>query len=163
LFSPPIAHPAELLAEQDVIYVGGGSTPNLLVIWRLHGIDELLRTAWHRGAVLCGVSAGSMCWFDSGLTDAMGAGLAPLHNALGLLPGSNCAHYDSDPRRRPEYQRLVADGSLPSGYAADDGAALHFEGTKLAAVVCSRHDARAYRVEQEGGSAHEAALPSTLL
>ena len=163
LFSPPIAPPAELLAEQDVIYVGGGSTPNLLVIWRLHGIDELLRSAWDRGAVLCGASAGSMCWFDSGLTDAMGSGLAPLHNALGFIPGSNCTHYDSDPRRRPAYHQLVADGSLPSGYAADDGAAMHFEGTNLVAIVCSRPTARAYRVEQEGGSAHEEALPSTLI
>ena len=72
LFSPPLSPPAELLAEQDVIYVGGGSTPNLLAIWRLHGIDELLRAAWQRGAVLCGASAGSMCWFESGLTDAHG-------------------------------------------------------------------------------------------
>ena len=71
LLSTPVAPPAQLLAEQDVIYVGGGSTPNLLVTWRLQGIDELLRIAWHRGAVLCGVSAGSMCWFDSGLTDTV--------------------------------------------------------------------------------------------
>jgi peptidase E len=163
LFSPPIAPPAELLAEQDVIYVGGGSTPNLLVIWRLHGIDELLRSAWDRGAVLCGASAGSMCWFDSGLTDAMGSDLAPLHNALGFIPGSNCTHYDSDPRRRPAYHQLVADGTLPSGYAADDGAALHFEGTRLVAVVCSRRDARAYRVEREANSAREETLASTLI
>jgi dipeptidase E len=163
LFSPPIGPPAELLTEQDVIYVGGGSTPNMLAVWRLHGIDELLRSAWQRGAVLCGVSAGSMCWFDSGLTDAMGAGLAPLHNALGFIPGSNCTHYDSDPRRRPSYQRLVANGALPSGYAADDGAALHFEGTTLAAVVCSRRTACAYRVERSGDSAREEALPHTLI
>jgi peptidase E len=163
LFSPPVGPPAEVIAEQDVIYVGGGSTPNLLAIWRLHGIDELLRAAWHRGAVLAGASAGSMCWFDSGLTDAMGSGLTPFRNGLGFIPGSNCAHYDSDPRRRPEYQRLVADATLPAGYAADDGAALHFEGTQLAAVVCSRQSAGAYRVERTGDSVGEVLLTSTFV
>ena len=163
LFSPPLGPPAEILADQDVIYVGGGSTPNLLAIWRLHGIDDMLHRAWRRGAVLCGVSAGSMCWFDSGLTDAMGTELAPLHNALGFLPGSNCAHYDSDPRRRDAYHRLIADATLPGGYAADDGAALHFADTALVNVVCSRPTAAAYRVERSGNSVREDKLPSALL
>jgi dipeptidase E len=163
LFSPPVSPPAELLAEQDVIYVGGGSTPNLLAIWRLHGIAELLRTAWQRGAVLCGASAGSMCWFESGLTDAMGNGLAPLHDALGFLTGSNCVHYDSDPRRRLVYQELVGAGILGAGYAVDDGAALHFEGTDLAAVISSRRTAAVYRVERDGRTAREHRLQPSLV
>ena len=163
LFSPPVAAPEELLAEQDVIYVGGGSTPNLLAIWRLHGIDQLLRTAWQRGAVLCGASAGSMCWFESGLTDAMGIDLAPLHNGLGFVTGSNCVHYDSDPRRRPVYQELIGAGLLPAGYAVDDGAALHFHGTNLAAVISSRRTAAAYRVDRDRDTAHEHRLPPSLL
>ncbi len=138
---------AEPLREAGLIYVGGGNTVNMLAIWRLHGVDRLLREAWERGAVLAGVSAGSLCWFESGVTDSFGPALAPFEGGLGLLAGSNCPHYDSEERRRPLYQRLVAEGTLPPGLAADDGAALVFAGTELEEVVAWRPHARAYRVE----------------
>ena len=138
--------PAERLADQDVIYVSGGNTANALVLWRLHGVDRALRAAWERGAVLGGVSAGANCWFEACVTDSFGPDLGPLADGLGLLAGSFCPHYDGEERRRPVYTELVADG-FPPGYAADDGAALHFVGTELREVVSSRDGARAYRVE----------------
>ena len=147
------------LLAQHVIYVGGGNTANMLAIWRLHGVDAILREAWDRGVVMAGASAGSLCWFEAGVTDSFGPGLAPLHDGLGFLPGSHCPHYDSETLRRPSYQRLVADG-LPAGYAADDGAALHFVGTELAEVVTSRPTAGAYRVEVVAGRVVETRLPS---
>ena len=55
----------EHMLAQDVIFVGGGNTANMLAIWRVHGVDAVLREAWERGIVLCGVSAGSICWFDA--------------------------------------------------------------------------------------------------
>ena len=138
--------PGDLLADQDVIYVSGGNTANALALWRLHGVDRALRAAWERGAVLGGVSAGANCWFDSCVTDSFGPQLGQLADGLGLLPGSFCPHYDGEPRRRPVYRELVANG-FPAGYAADDGAALHFVGTELREVVASRGGAFAYRVE----------------
>ena len=138
--------PAERLADQDVIYVSGGNTANALALWRLHGVDRALQEAWERGAVLGGVSAGANCWFDSCVTDSFGPKLGPLLDGLGLLPGSFCPHYDGEPRRRAVYTELVANG-FPAGYAADDGAALHFVGTELREVVASRDGAFAYRVE----------------
>ncbi|MDQ4070538.1 MAG: peptidase E, partial [Actinomycetota bacterium] len=136
---------AELLAEQDVIYVGGGSTANMLAVWRLHGVDVLLRQAWDRGAVLGGLSAGAICWFEAGVTDSFGADdLRPLTGCLELLPGSFCPHYDSEPRRAPTFRRLVAARRLPPGYGVDDGAAVHFAGTERVEVVSSRPSARAY-------------------
>ena len=138
--------PADRLAEQDVIYVSGGNTANALVLWRLHGVDRALRAAWERGAVLGGVSAGANCWFESCVTDSFGPQLGPLADGLGLLPGSFCPHYDGEERRRPVYTELVAHG-FPAGYAADDGAALHFVGTELHEVVASRDGACGYRVE----------------
>ncbi len=108
---------------QDVIYVSGGNTANALAVWRLHGVDLALRAAWERGAVLGGVSAGANCWFECCVTDSFGIALDPLHDGLGLLPGSFCPHYDGEERRRPVYRSLV-DGGFPPGYAADDGAAL---------------------------------------
>ena len=58
--------------EQDVIYVGGGSSANMLAVWRLHGLDKVLRAAWNAGVVMAGISAGAICWFEDGLTDSFG-------------------------------------------------------------------------------------------
>ena len=163
LFRRPDRPPADVLAEQDVIYVGGGSTANMLAVWRLHGIDVLLRQAWERGAVLGGLSAGAICWFQAGVTDSFGAELSPLHEGLGILSGSFCPHYDSEPRRRPAFHSLVADRRLPGGYAADDGAALHFAGSELVEVVSSRRSASAYRVDEQDGEAREERLATRFL
>lgn len=145
LFGTP-ERPAARLEDQDVIVVSGGNTANALALWRLHGIDVALRAAWERGAVLGGVSAGANCWFECCVTDSFGPELDPLHDGLGLLPGSFCPHYDGEERRRPVYRQLVDEG-FPAGYAADDGVALHFEGTELREAVASWPDARAYRIE----------------
>ena len=157
LFGVP-ERPAEQLAAQDVIYVSGGNTANALAVWRLHGIDVALRDAWERGAVLGGPSAGANCWFESCVTDSFGPGLDALHDGLALLPGSFCPHYDGEELRRPVYSRLVADG-FPPGYAADDGAALHFVGTELREVVAVDERSLAYRVE----SGSETPLPARVL
>ena len=156
LFGVP-DRPAQQLAEQDVVYVSGGNTANALAIWRLHGVDAALREAWERGAVLGGVSAGANCWFECSVTDSFARDLDPLRDGLGILPGSFCPHYDGEELRRPAYRALV-DGGFPSGYAADDFAALHFEGTELREVVASRAGARAYRVESGVESPLEARL-----
>ncbi|CAO5166835.1 hypothetical protein FAIPA1_290028 [Frankia sp. AiPs1] len=137
---------AHVLA-QDVVWVGGGSVANLLAVWRAHGLGEILREAWQAGVVLGGVSAGSLCWHVGGTTDSFGPDLRPVTNGLGLLPFSNTPHYDSEPGRRPLYQRLVADGTLPAGWATDDGVGLHFQGTELVEAVADRPNARAWRVE----------------
>jgi peptidase E len=138
---------AHLLA-QDVVWVGGGSVANLLAVWRVHGVDEILREVWEAGVVLAGSSAGSLCWHVGGTTDSFGPDLCPVTDGLGLIPGSNGVHYDSEEQRRPLYHRLVADGTLPAGYATDDGAGLVYRGTDLVAAVADRPDAAAYRVER---------------
>jgi dipeptidase E len=162
LFGPPYPRLPDKLLEQDVIYVGGGSTANLLAVWRLHGVDAVLGRVWSEGVVLAGISAGSLCWFEGGVTDSFGA-LRPLPDGLGILPGTNCPHYDSEPARRPTYQRAVGDGALAAGIAADDGVALHFEGTDLVEVVSERPSAAAYRVEREGDGVRETRIEPTLL
>jgi peptidase E len=153
-----------MLLHQDAIYVGGGNTENMMAVWRVHGVDRALRRAWESGVVLAGLSAGSLCWFETGTTDSFGAGLAVLSGGLGFLPGSHAPHYDDEPTRRDHYQRLVAEGALPAGYSADDGAGLVFHGAELAEVVTSRRDARGYRVERgPGGEAVETVLPARYL
>jgi peptidase E len=135
---------------QDAVYVGGGSVAGLMVLWRLHGLDAVFQEAWEAGVVLFGVSAGSLCWHVGGTTDSFGPELRPWADGLGLIPGSNCPHYDSEERRRPLYQRLVASGELPAGYAADDGVGLHYVGTDLHEAVSDREGASAWYVDVDG-------------
>ena len=135
------------LLTQDLIYVGGGSVLSLLGAWQAHGIDAILRRAWARGVVLCGLSAGSLCWFDEAVTAFHGPP-QPVRG-LGLLPFSNCVHYDGEPSRREAYKRMVAHGMI-AGYGVPDGVALHFSGRELAHVVASKPDRHAYRVEPQG-------------
>src|SRR4051794_35229048 len=161
LFVRQVADLRSFVLAQDVVYVGGGSTANLLAVWRTHGLDRILREAWERGIVLCGISAGMNCWFAESVTDSFDvARLAALRDGLGLLPGAACPHYDGEEQRRPVFRELVASGELSGGWAADDGAALVFAGEDLEEVVSSRQDAAAYRVERSGdGEVRERRLP----
>jgi dipeptidase E len=159
LFPWPPQDLRELVLSQDVILVGGGNTANMLAIWRVHGVDRLLREAWEQGSVLCGSSAGMICWFEAGVTDSFGPQLEGMRDGLGLLPGSACPHYDDEEERRPVYRRLIDEESFPPGYAADAGVGLHFVGTELAQVLTHREEATAYRVEPGG----ETLLPARLV
>jgi len=161
LFGRPRADMERVLTSQDIIYVGGGNTANMLAVWRVHGVDWMMREAWERGVILTGVSAGMICWFECGVTDSFGP-LAALRDGLGFLPGSACPHYDGEKDRRPTYQGLVR-GGFPAGYAADDGAALHFVDTDLAACVASRPTARGYRLRAESDTIAETPLSVRLL
>jgi peptidase E len=164
LFSRTVRDVAGFLDSQDAIYVGGGNTENMLAIWRVHGVDRALRAAWERGVVMAGLSAGSLCWFESGTTDSYGPELSILGGGLAFLAGSHCPHYDGEPGRRRLYHRLIGEERLPGGYAADDGAALVFRGEELAECVSSRPVAACYRVERHpDGRATERRLPTHYL
>ena len=152
------------LLEQDVVWVWGGSVAGLLAMWELHGVGEAMRTAWEAGVVLTGVSAGSICWHVGGTTDSFGPDLRPITNGLGLLPWSNGVHYDSEEQRRPLFQSLVADGTLPTGYATDDGAGLLYRGTEMVQAYAEIDGAGAYLVERgPDGTAIETELDVTRL
>jgi len=161
---PNVADPEDLLMSQDVIFVGGGSVANMMAVWRVHRIDEILRKAWQAGIVLAGSSAGGICWFESGTTDSFGPRLRPFAEGLGLLPGSFCPHYNSEPERRPLYRKLVAECALPPGLACDDGAAVHYVDDELAGLIADHPGASVYRVTPDGaGGTTEEALPTTFL
>ncbi len=155
LFDRRVDDIGAFLGEQDVIFVGGGNTANMLAVWRLHGVDKALKAAWDSGVVLAGPSAGGICWFEGGLTDSFGPGLAPLKDGLKFLPGSFCPHYDSESLRRPRYEEVVGSGALADGYAADDSVGILFSGRELAEVVASMPGQHAYRVERRKGNSVE--------
>ena len=151
-----------VVCERDAIFVGGGNTRSMLAVWRDWGLDRHLRTAWEHGVVLGGGSAGSICWFEHGLTDSIAGPLTALP-CLGFIEGSNCPHYDSEAQRRPTFQKMVASGKIPNGVAADDGVALHFIDEKLAHAVSNRPRAKAYRVTRSGKAAIERRLTTRYL
>ncbi|HTW99542.1 MAG TPA: peptidase E [Acidimicrobiales bacterium] len=152
---PNVADIAGFLGESDLVWVGGGSTLNLLAVWRAHGLDAILRQLWQAGVVLGGVSAGSLCWHVGGPTDSFGPDLRPLDNALGFLPYSNAVHYDGEAQRRPLFHQLIAGGTLPAGYATDDGVGLVYRGVELVEAVTEIVGKGAYHVSADGGRADE--------
>ncbi|OKI15546.1 peptidase E [Saccharothrix sp. CB00851] len=141
---PNVPDVEEHLRGQDVIWVDRGSLVNLLAVWRVHGLDRVLRDCWQSGVVLGGESAGSLCWHLGGTTDSYGE-VRGVADGLGFLPYSNAVHYAE---RRELFHRLIADGDLPDGYATDAGAGLHYEDTKPPTAIADRRQANAYRVER---------------
>ena len=162
LFACPPQDARALLLAQDVIYVGGGNTKSLLALWQAWELPTLLRDAYERGIVLAGISAGANCWFEQGVTDSASLAIDVLP-CLGFLPGSFCPHYDGEAERRPTFHRLLAEGRIAPGYAADDGAAFHFVDGALHQVVSSRESAQGHRLAWEGGQSVEQALPVAYL
>jgi peptidase E len=160
LFRPPQDLRGFVLSR-DAIYVGGGNTKNLLALWREWGLDRHLRAAYRQGTILGGISAGALCWFRQGLSDSV-PGKLTIIAGLGLLGGSHTPHY-TRPKRRQAFRRLVAQGKLAAGVAADDGAALHYVDGRLLRSVSSRPDAAAYRVVRRGRKAHEHRLDTQYL
>jgi dipeptidase E len=156
----PVDLRKELLA-QDVIYAGGGSMLNLVAIWRAHGLDELLRECWREGILICGQSAGAMIWFEGGITSSQGDPAAAA--GLGLLPGSACVHYLSEPVRRRSFLRAIAAGELESGLGLEDQTGAIFEDTELVETVSARDGAEVWEARLDDGGVVETELHSRRL
>lgn len=162
LFNLPTKDLEAFVLDQDVIYVGGGNTRSLMALWKEWKLDGYLRTAWENGVVLTGISAGSICWFEEGVSDFFPGELNKLQ-CLGFLKGSNCPHYDGEAGRRPAYHRLILSGKISEGVAAEDGVALHYVGTKLERVISSRINAKAYFVKKKSDEIVEKPIPTIYL
>jgi peptidase E len=164
LFLPPFRDPAETLLAQDLIYVGGGSTSNMLAVWRLHGIDQLLEQALDAGTILYGSSAGGICWYEGGITDSLSfdGSLRPLTDGLGFVRGSHSPHFDNG-QRRAAYEAMVRTGDLPAGVGVDEFAAVHYVDGELHEVVSSQALATAHIVRQHEYSTSAEPLTARLL
>ena len=157
LFWPPDGDLRDFVMDKDIFYVGGGNTRNLMVLWKEWGLDKYLYEAWCHGAIMAGLSAGSICWFKQGLTDSVTGKLLPL-DCLGFLEGSNCPHFDTEKRRRPAYHEAVLNGSMIDGIACDDGVAAHFIDGKLERCVSSIASAKAYNIKKINGNIEESII-----
>ncbi|WP_349408065.1 peptidase E [Pseudalkalibacillus sp. SCS-8] len=162
LFEPTFNDLEKFVLEKDVIYVGGGNTRNMLLLWKEWGLDKVLKKAYEKGVILSGLSAGAMCWFEEGLTDPLNAPLYKL-DCLGFLKGSNCPHYDGEEKRKPSYHQFILDGRMQEDYAIDDGAALHFIDESRFHSVSSRPKARSYFVRCNNDGVIEEEIHTTYL
>lgn len=147
----------DFVIEQDIFYVGGGNTRNLLVLWKEWGLDIMLRKAYERGTVLAGISAGSICWFEQGLTDSVPLQLNKL-DCLGFLKGSNTPHFDGEAERQESYRSKITSGEMLPGIACDDSVALHYIDEQLHKVISSVERKAAYRIYREGDQLQEETL-----
>jgi peptidase E len=141
----------DFIFQQDIIYVGGGSTRNMLLIWENWGLNRILKEAYEKGIILAGLSAGANCWFEEGVTDPLNGPLYKL-NCLGLLKGSLCPHYSEEEKRIPSYHQMILKGDIKAGYGVDDGTALHFVNDSLFKVISSTVSSKAYFVRKENNS-----------
>lgn len=162
LFRPMFEDLYDYVSTQDIIYVGGGNTRNLMVLWEEWGLDKALFKAYQNGTILAGLSAGSLCWFEEGITDSLGFRLSRIA-CLGIIEGSHSPHYDGEPERRPAYQQMIVNGDLLDGIAAEDGVGLHYIDGELKHIVSSRSNAKAYYVRSVNGSIQEEAIDATYL
>jgi dipeptidase E len=152
----------ETILEMDAIIVGGGSTLNMLAIWKAQGIDTVLKKAYEKGIVLSGGSAGSLCWFTGGSTDSRPKELTFIE-ALGFLNYSHCPHYHSEPARRPLYQNAILTGKLKPGYACDDRAGLLFVNGVLRKAVSQNTSNNSYFISIADDKVKEELIPSEII
>jgi dipeptidase E len=138
------------LLSQDVIYAGGGSMVNLIAVWRAHGLDKILGECWREGILICGQSAGAMCWFQGGITSSQGE--PSVADGLGLLPGSACVHYLTEPVRRRRFLRAISASELEPGLGLEDQTGALFEDERLAETITARDGAGVWEVTANGGA-----------
>lgn len=146
-----------VLAKQDIIYVGGGNTKSMLAVWKEWKLDQLLLKAYKKGVVLCGVSAGAICWFEKGITDSWASNLSVL-DCLNFVPETACPHYDGEKDRRPSVHAMIEEGKIESCYAIEDGAAVHFKNESFDSVVSFMPEKTTYLVKKEGSEIQETSL-----
>lgn len=152
----------ELIQNMDAIIVGGGNTLNMLAIWKVQGIDTLLKKAYEKGVVMGGGSAGSLCWFNGGTTDSRPAELS-IVEGMRFIDQSHCPHYNSEKSRRPLYHNNILNGTLSDGYACDDRAAIHFLNGKVQQAVSLDRENHSYYVYQKNGEIIEERLASKII
>ncbi len=145
------------LGDQDAIFVGGGNTHNMMLLWRDRGVDVALRAAYESGVVMGGVSAGANCWFEQCSTDSWPGELRVMPG-LGWLGGSFCPHYDEESNRRPTLERFLAQSEIGAGYAADGQVGLLFHDEVFAEAAANTKRGRAFEISYSDGLV-ETALP----
>ncbi len=151
----------DILLSSDTIVVGGDNTLNMLGIWKAQGIDKILKKALENGIILAGGSAGSICWFQNGISDSRPTHLSVVEG-LGFLPYSNCPHY-SEESRKNLYHQMIVKGKMNPGYATDELAGILFKNGKAVEFINQSDIHDSHLVSLEKGKIKETKLKSKLI
>ena len=123
-----------IIDKSDVIYIGGGNTKSMLAVFKEWHLDKMLYTAYKEGKILCGVSAGAICWFKQGVTDSWEGDLRII-DCLNFLPGVCCPHYDGEEKRRPAVENFIKSNQISNALCIEDGAALHYKNNEFETAI----------------------------
>lgn len=151
----------DILLNMDAIVVGGGNTLNMLGIWKAQGIDKILKKALQKGIILSGGSAGSICWFKTGISDSRPINLSVI-NGLSFLPFSNCPHY-SDNSKKELYHEQIKNKKITSGYACDERSGILFRNGKYVETISLNDINNSYYVSLKNGKISALKLPARIL
>jgi len=161
VFSPKKLDLESYILEQDIIYVTGGHTRNMMVLWKSWGIDEVLKKAYQQGVVMAGVSAGAVCWFKEGITDSVPGRLSK-DTGLGLVDTSWCSHFENRGRKEA-FTRHIYDLKVPKGYGVNNFVGLHFTDEQLSQAYTSRDVSHAHYYRFVEGTVVELPIPTVAL
>ena len=131
----------------------------MLAVWKEWKLYQLLLKAYNRGAILCGVSAGAICWFEKGVTDSWASNLT-IMDCMGVVHGCCCPHYDGEKDRRPSVIEFINSGKIESCIALEDGAAIHYKDGNLMDAVSFYKGANVFSIYQENGDIREIPMDS---
>ena len=151
-----------IINKADVIYVGGGNTKSMLAVWREWKLDKLLLKAYNKGTILCGVSAGAICWFEQGITDSWASNLNTM-DCLGFIPEMACPHYQEEKDRRPDVHTMLKNGKSGPGWAIDGGAAVQFKNGDYFKSIQFYSDSFVHYVSCKNGEVTENKKEMTIL
>ena len=146
----------KLISNQDIIFVGGGNTKSMLAVWRDWSLDSILKKAYDSGVILCGVSAGAICWFHRGVTDSWSGELRVM-DCLGFVEGTCCPHYDEEPERKPFVRKSLSSEDLDACFSIEGGCALHFIDEQPVRSVVFEESKNAYLVTMDDNGLNEEA------
>jgi len=137
------------ILNADLIYVGGGNTLKLLKIWKKVGVDRVLKQAYENGIVISGLSAGAICWFKYGCSDARRFS-RPEDTTFMRVSGLNLINLTVSPHHIREKNRddgLIKLMKHTSGVAIalDDNSALEIVGDTYR-IINSQKEAGAKKV-----------------
>ena len=137
--------------NQDVIYVGGGNTKSMLAVWKEWNLNEILLSAYKKGIVMSGVSAGAICWFDKGITDSYAKELAII-DCLGIVEGIACPHFDEEQEREPYVNEVINKEIIKSCFCIEGNCALHIKNNIEFSSIDFGNGKKCFKVYKEKNS-----------
>lgn len=161
---PSLSEIRKMAMSSDVIYVGGGNTLMMVNLWKRLGVDRVLREAWLKGKVMCGVSAGAICWFGFGSSDARkfydpkDSTLIKV-SGLGFVPCGVSPHHIQE-KHRDKGLKLIMRRSSGVAVGLDDWAAIEVIGNGYR-IIASRKGSSAKIFRAKGGKVSIERIPKT--